>query len=179
MSDLSNDPIINVLHNSIKKGIRTLLAEECYGPALVLIYSGIDTMAYLGMPEPQEDVTRTDFVNWVDKYIRFPCQEQLTGFDLYGARCGLLHTYSITSRLHRQGKCRQLGYTDRSSPEIRFVPRIADDFVIVSIEALASSFFEGIDRFIVDLYTNSDTARIADDRFKGIIQQIPIADLDD
>jgi hypothetical protein len=39
-------------------------------------------MAFLGMPENQIDVTRQDFIQWVDRYIHFPCKEQLSGLDL-------------------------------------------------------------------------------------------------
>jgi hypothetical protein len=69
-------------------------------------------MAFLDMPAQQQDVTSKDFVAWVDKYFRFPslpCEDQLTGLDLYGARFGVLHTYSIISNLSRNGKCGRWG----------------------------------------------------------------------
>ena len=56
MPDLSQDLVINVVHNQIKKSIRLLLDERCFGAAVLLILSGVDTMAYLGMPASQSDV---------------------------------------------------------------------------------------------------------------------------
>ena len=53
MNDLSRDPIINVVYNQIKKGISVALENECYASAVILIYSGIDAMAYLDMPDGQ------------------------------------------------------------------------------------------------------------------------------
>ena len=58
MVDPNRDPIINVIHNGIKRGIRVALENNCLPAALILIYSGIDTMAYLNMPADQDDVHR-------------------------------------------------------------------------------------------------------------------------
>lgn len=85
MTDLSKDPLINAVHNGIKRGIRVALENDCLGSAVILILSGIDAMAYIAMSASQDDVTRGDFVRWAEKYITFPCSEQLTGLDLYGA----------------------------------------------------------------------------------------------
>lgn len=100
MADLSRDPIINAIHNGIKRGIRGALENDCLESAVILlILCGIDAMAYLAMPASQEDVTRSDFVRWVERYSKFPCKEQLTGLDLYGARCSMLHTVKNLPRL--------------------------------------------------------------------------------
>jgi hypothetical protein len=39
MADLSRDPIINVVYNQIKRGIRVALENECYASVVILIYS--------------------------------------------------------------------------------------------------------------------------------------------
>lgn len=177
MNDLSKDPVLNAVYNSIKRGIRVAIDNQCYGSAVILILSGIDTMAYLGMPPGHEDVTSKDFVKWAEKYITFPCDQKLTGLDLYGARCGMLHAYSTSSRLQRQGKCRHVGYMDRSVPEIRYNPAIDKDLVLVSVEALARSFFEGVDKFLVDLYSDPVKASVADERFRWVVLVYPTSEL--
>ena len=111
--DLSQDPVINAVHNGIKRGIRVALENDCLDSAVVLILSGIDAMVYITMPAGQDDVTRDDFVKWAEQYIKFPCSEQLTGLDLYGARCAMLHSYSTASKLSREGECRQVGYMSK------------------------------------------------------------------
>jgi hypothetical protein len=75
--------------NSIRRGIDVALENRCLGSAVILILSAMDTMAYISMPQAQQDVTRTDFMNWADRYIRFSGTEKLTGADLYGARCSI------------------------------------------------------------------------------------------
>ena len=172
MTDLRTDPIINTVHNGIKRGIRLAIENDCLPSAIILILSGIDTMAYLAMPASQDDVTRTDFVRWADHYIKFPCKEQLTGLDLYGARCAMLHNYGITSNLSRKGKCRQVGYMNKSVPEVRFNPKVSKDLVLVAVPALADAFFSGVDRFLIDLFADTNKAPLAERRLENLVQTI-------
>lgn len=173
MTDLSRDPIINAVHNGIKRGIRVALENDCLGSAVILILSGIDAMAYIAMPASQEDVTRTDFARWTEQYIKFPCSEQLTGLDLYGARCAMLHNYGTASDLSRKGKCRQVGYMDKSVPEVRFNSAVSKDLVLVSVPALADAFFSGLDKFLVDSFADKMKASVTEQRLKNLVQAMP------
>ncbi len=173
MEDLGRDPIVNVIQNGIKRGIRVALESECYGAVVVLVYSGLDTMAYLDMPPDQDDVTRKDFVEWAEKYIRFPCEKQVSGLDLYGARCGVLHTHGAFSRLNREGKCRVIGYADRMVPEVVYQPSVSEGLVMVSIDGLVRAFFDGMDEFLVHLFANPTKAKAAERRFRRINHTIP------
>ena len=94
-------------------------------------------MAYLAMPQDQTDVLGKDFIDLADRYIKFPCKNQLTGTDLYGARCAMVHTYSVNSRMSREGKARLIGYMDKSMPEVRYNPKVNKQLVLVSVPALA------------------------------------------
>ena len=173
MSDLSSDPVINVVHEGIKRGIRIAMENGCLPAAIILIYSGMDAMAYLGMPAGQDDVTRDDFVAWAERYIRFPCKEQLSGLDLYGARCAMLHTHSVAARLTREGRCRMIGYTDQSSPEVSYNPKISKDLVIVSIKGLAEAFSRGIDQFLVDVFADKARGPVVEARLKKCVHRLP------
>ena len=78
---MKSDPINSAIYDGVKRGINVCLESGCFGSAVILIYSGIDTLAYLAMPLGQTDVTRDDFVQWCAKYIRFAGPEQITGLD--------------------------------------------------------------------------------------------------
>lgn len=173
MTDLGKDPLINAVHNGIKHGIRVALENDCLGSAVILILSGIDAMAYIAMSASQDDVTRGDFVRWAEQYVKFPCSEQLTGLDLYGARCAMLHNYGTASELSRKGKCRQVGYMDKLVPEVCFNPKVSSDLVLVSVPALADAFFLGMDKFLVDLFADVKKAPIAEQRLKNLVQTFP------
>ena len=174
MPDLSQDLVINVLHNQIKRSIRLLLDERCFGAAVLLILSGVDTMAYLGMPASQSDVSRKDFIGWANSYIQFPCADQLSGEDLYGARCSMLHQYGAVSEMSRSGKCRMLAYMSESIPEIRFDPKVNSDLVLVSVPALADTFFSGVDRFLVDVFSDPTRRSVAEQRLQTLMRQTPV-----
>lgn len=102
MTDLQRDPIINAIQNGIKHDIEVALTNERYRAATILIYAGMDAMAFLNIPAGHTEVSRDDFIRWAERYVRFPCREQLTGADLYGARCAMLHAYGVVSP--RSGK---------------------------------------------------------------------------
>ena len=171
---MERDPITKAIYGGIKKGIKVTLENNCYASAVILILSGIDSMAYLNMPASKTNVERLDFIEWADRYIQFSCEEKLTGADLYGARCSMLHSYGVVSKMSRERKCRMVGYMSESVPEIRFNAKINENFVLVSVPALAESFFKGIDRFLIDLFSDKVKARTAEDRLKWFIQEIPV-----
>lgn len=130
-------------------------------------------MAFLDMPAGQKDVKQTDFIRWADRYIRFPCKEQIPGEDFYGARCALLHSYRLDSRISRQGKCRIVGYLDKAVPEVRYAPQISSKLVLVSIAGLKQAFFEGVNRFLIDSYANKEKAIIVEARLQDMIRAFP------
>lgn len=173
MPDLTRDPLINAIHNGIKRGIRVSIDNQSFGSAVLLILSAIDTMAYLGMPPDRQDVIREDFVSWADRYIRFPCEQQVTGLDLYGARCAMLHTYSVRSKLSRQGKCRVIGYMDRAVPEVQYNPSISTTLVMVSVVGLADALFDGINRFLIEVFSDRKRAPVVEARLQTLVQSLP------
>lgn len=177
--EFRQDPIINVIHNSMRKGINLTLEHECYASAIVLILSAIDAMAYLSMEEDQQDVYADDFIAWADRYIHFPGKHQLTGTDLYGARCAMLHNFGAQSKMSRNGKCRVILWMDRAQPPILFRPNVNPGYVMVSIVALRDALFEGMDRFLINLYKNpkSKEARLADKRFQSFVHTTPVDDV--
>ncbi len=94
-----------MLHAS---GIDACMEKKAITPALVLIYSAIDTTGWLDSTEAF--TTRNDFMTWVDKYLLKSKPLRCTALDLYAARCGLLHTFSPDSQLSSAGKARVICY---------------------------------------------------------------------
>lgn len=174
MTDLKKDPIINAIYNGIRHGIEVALENNCLSSCIILIYAGIDSMAYLDMPENQSEVTREDFIRWAEKYIKFPCKEQLSGADLYGARCAMLHQYGVESRMSSEGKCRIVGYMDKSVPEVRYNPLINKSHVFISVPALKSAFFVGIDNFLINAFSDRTKAETVETRLAKFVQAFPM-----
>ena len=131
-------------------------------------------MAYLAMPKDQTDVKRQDFIDWSNRYMKFPCEEQLTGADLYGARCAMVHTYSVHSKMSRDGEARLIMYNVKPAPEVKFNPNVNKQLVLVSVPGLAEAFFKGIDQFLVDVFSDKALAPIVEARMQSLVQRLPV-----
>jgi hypothetical protein len=134
-------------------GIELLIDRKLLQPALVIIYSTMDAAAWLDVQGPG-DVTRRDFVNWVERYALPGSELPCTGLELYGARCGLLHSLTAVSKLSREGRIRTLGYAwGTASPKdldetARFLRRT--DIVGVHIGDLRTALKIGLQSFMND-----------------------------
>jgi hypothetical protein len=170
--DFNQDGVNNAIYKGICQGIEITIEKECFGSAVILVLSAIDAMAYLAMPDDHEDVTRKDFIQWAEKYIRFPSGE-LPGADLYGARCAMLHTYGAHSKMSREGECRAILWMSHSEPPIRTHVN-TPGYVMVSIPTLQNSLFDGINRFLIDVFRepNSDRAKLINRRLNKLVQKM-------
>jgi hypothetical protein len=171
---LAGDPVINVIHGGIRADINTLLANGGGRGAVILIYAGMDTMAFLDMPEGQTEVRGRDFIRWAGRYVRFPGSVQVTGEELYAARCGMLHTYTAEARATRSGRARRIGYADKMDPPAYAAPTAAPDIVLVSVPGLRDAFFRGIDQFLIDAYSSGPAKRATvEGRLGDLVHELP------
>lgn len=137
------EPVYTVLMDGIFKGIEATEKAGCYGSMAILIYSGMDTMAFTSL-KPGEKHEGKAFIAWADRYMRFsPGKQQLTGHDLYGARCGMLHATTTASDMFAKGKCRQVGYVAGpiGANAVMYKPN-SDNLVLVNIVGLKNAFIE-------------------------------------
>lgn len=74
-------------------------------PSIAMSFICIDTMASLARPIDKDRVTRKDFIEWVERYLKAHPEQvyQYRGMDVYAARCAFLHTYGSKSGLHEKG----------------------------------------------------------------------------
>ena len=78
-------------------------------PALILTYTGIDTMGWLSDPNPRAAV-RQRFERWAERYMEPRKALGCTTTELYAARCGILHTATAESDLTEKGGERKVLY---------------------------------------------------------------------
>lgn len=111
-------PVSDQLKREIEADLRAvtvLICNECDTHALALLYSSIDKMAWLY--SPGIDHGRREFMRWVDDFMLAGEPRPYDSEDLYAARCALLHTGTVESKLFRDGKARRIIYAtgpDRS-----------------------------------------------------------------
>jgi hypothetical protein len=88
------------------------IAKRRHVPAMVLIYSLIDSLAWAGA-DRQSPNLRSRFEDWVRVWLiplLSPSTPPVTETDLYAARCGMLHTGTGVSDLYLSGKARRILY---------------------------------------------------------------------
>ena len=155
MSDLSLYKNIMLLGT----GIDACIEKKLTGPALILIYSAIDTVAWLDSSE--DYATRTSFMKWVDAYLLKEKPLQCTSLDLYAARCGLLHTFTPDSQLSSIGKARRIYYA-WGTASVQDLQRTIDlinnsgEYVAVHINDLYEAWRLGVLHFTEELEKASD-----------------------
>src|SRR5215469_4625603 len=147
MPELNKGSVEAVIEKGIKHPIRLLLEAGCYPAVRVLTYSGMDTMAFLGMPATKVDVMRSDFIAWAEQYIKIDLRDPPTGQDLYGMRCSILHG-GAPSRFTREGRGRPIEH--------------------VTVDELVRAFFTGVDQFLAELALDETRAALANRRLEEL-----------
>jgi hypothetical protein len=126
-------------------------------PGLILLYSSIDIISSLSRPINDQDTSGAIFKDWVDAYMLPNSGLSCTSQDVWAARCGILHTLSLESRLSRFGNARVITYVDRSSAVDDLRQRIdpaESRHVVVALRPFARAFFTGVISFSQGVSSN-------------------------
>jgi hypothetical protein len=156
--------------HSIATCVNNDLPEAC----LTLIYSGIDTLGLLAARPGVTDACRNTFKEWCEAYLlprlRSVEGEPISAADLYGARCGFLHTSTPASLLSREGNAREFWYRFNHKDGVKLIGSVPRPGLGIDIFQLALALKEGGLAFIADL--NGDPARlqVAHDRAQHFLR---------
>ncbi|QYG06800.1 hypothetical protein [Janthinobacterium sp. PAMC25594] len=125
------------------------LREKGYKQAtLVLLFAAIDQLAWVA--GDKETVGNEGFKAWVQQYMVEKNPELLSGAtaaDLWGARCGVLHTGVAESNDFRKGYARRILYASNYGQVGSNDPTV----LTLSLEWLGSAFAAAIVWFLSDL----------------------------
>ena len=138
--------------------------------SLILMYSYIDAMASLIMPEKQKNVKGEDFTKWVNKYMKTDSNQpyQYRGIDLWGARCGLVHRYQPHSSLSDRGECKLFLYTTRKNHVYESFK--SKKVVIISAPRMVRDFYGAMKNFMGDLLKDEELIEKTNRRFQRFFQ---------
>lgn len=161
--------VIVAFFNDFTISIKVLLDAGHTRPALVLLYSAIDVSASLVRPENEPDTNGGHFKKWAEDYMIGPSRLTIASDDLWGARCGLLHTHSPSSRDSRQGKAREFAYycahalpPDRQrtlESTLKLVQSAGK--LPVDVDVLCAAFENGVRCFLADIQRDPELERRA------------------
>jgi hypothetical protein len=128
-------------------------------PALILIYSLIDSLAWASADKASRNV-RANFEDWVTKWVLPQGSLDCTSVDLYAARCGLLHTLTADADLTKNGSARRISYafgTANAATLRRMLDDLGEkDMRAVQVESLLGAVTEGMADFLE--FADKDTA---------------------
>ena len=139
---------------NLLRAIRLSRDQGLLIPALMLIYSTIDGMAWCVRANSNGNVTEADFENWVETYMfQGSSAGVLKAVDLYGARCSMLHGQVSESKKSKNAVAREVHYVRKdgsglvpvyglNAPEI---PVIVDfDWLLEAVEHAVGRFKDAI-----------------------------------
>jgi hypothetical protein len=133
-------------------------------------------MSYLDMPLDQAEVHANDFIQWAERYLSPNLKNQatqITGEELYSARCAVVHTYTIESRKTKSGSTREIGYVIGEGQSIAWDAKVAPNVVLLRLETLRDAFFTAIDRFLIEGYADKQKQPILEARLIKLLNTIP------
>jgi len=141
-----------VISDCIGNDIHVCLKNNAPTGAVILTYCAMDAMAFLSMPLGKQKVRGPDFKNWVEKYMKTDPEQpyQYDKEDLYGARCGIVHTYGAESDLSRANQCRKIVYKPNCL-EHSYDPAKHPDLVVVGLNLFIRDFYDAVDKFLADI----------------------------
>lgn len=148
----------------IIKSIELCLNAKLQRSSLVLLYSGIDIVAWLNRPVSKERATRKDFISWIDDYLLPNTNIKYEAIDLYAARCGIVHSYSFSSRLSKKGEAKEIYYSygkaNIKSLQNDIDRRPKKNAVAIHINDLLEAFKEGIEKFTLSVKNDKEKEKI-------------------
>ena len=144
-------------YSQIITAIDYCISDKLIMPALVLIYSAIDSVSWIASDNEDQSVGER-FQSWVNEWMLQKYPLPCTAIELYAARCGILHTLTPDSDLTTKKGVRRLSYAwgkaqqkdlDESIKLVKY-PGI----VAVHVNDIVSSFENGFTDFIEALETD-------------------------
>lgn len=161
-------------------GIDLCMGNGLRMPALILIYSAIDFLAWLARPRAKDDVDRKQFIAWADRYIVAAGFSQCTATDLYSARCAHLHGNNFESSMTRKGDARAVLYAwGNADPAVllaatKLIPK--PEVCVVHVETLIAAVKGAADVFLREAQSDRDTWALILSRSEKLFDENPELD---
>ena len=179
--DFSDDVVVNVVYQGIKRGIQVTWGNECYDSCVKLIYCGIDAMAYLSLPSERDEVQGKDFIDWADKYLSPKLSDGtrlVTGTELYSARCGLVHTHCAESDLTKKRGVRVVLYSYGRGRHILWSKESKPPSILLPMEVLRDAFFDAMNEFLPQVFSDVAMQPVLEARLRKLAVVLPYSKLE-
>lgn len=142
--------------------------------AVAMAYICIDTLAFLSLPAERETQGRTDFIAWVDAYLKGHEDQpyQYRGLDVYGARCAVLHAFGAEGNFHQQNPdAKKFGYHDGGKHA--FDPAVDEHLVIIGTASFLNDIVIAVGTFIESCKADANLRQRVEARLPKVIASFP------
>jgi len=144
-------------YSQIITAIDYCIVEKLIMPALVLIYSAIDSVSWIASDNDHQSVVDR-FQTWVNTWMLQKYPLPCTAIELYAARCGILHKLTPESDLTKTKGVRRISYAWGTAQQNDLDESIKltkyAGIVAVHVNDIVSSFKNGFADFVEVLETD-------------------------
>lgn len=137
-------------------GIQACLDQQCLVSAVTLVFAAIDALAALTRPINQPETDGATFRAWATRFLHPDQRINCTVEDLWGARCGVLHTYSPEAIRAAARGARRIYYQWRQGPAADAVRELPARSVVVIVEDLYAALFDAVHAYMADIPIDAD-----------------------
>ena len=176
-----NDSLIRKSIENHFKAIDLCLGQSLRMPALILIYSALDFMAWLARPKENDAVDRKQFMGWAERYVISKGFSACSATDLYSARCAHIHGNNFESSLIRKGEAHPVFYAwGNASPNAL---QAATDQLplsksrVIHVETLFAAVKAGAAAFLLDARADAAKWELVLSRSEKLFDENPDLDL--
>ena len=169
----NNSSDLNALEKNLDNVIKSIdlcLNAKLQISSLVLLYSAIDIVAWLNRSASKEQASRKDFIRWVDDYLLPNPNIKCRAIDLYAARCAIVHSYSFSSMLSKDGEAKEIYYSwgkaNIKSLQNDIDRRLKKSAIAIHINDFLEVFKEGVEKFKVSIKNDKEKEKIVCGRAK-------------
>ncbi|WP_122386807.1 hypothetical protein [Pseudomonas syringae group genomosp. 7] len=165
-----------------KNSQKLLIENKYFGQALILMYSTMDSLGLLLSTPDQKYATGKTFKAWAGAYFLPHANPELdvTANDLWGARCGVLHTFTAEFNEEQLKGTRQVQYYSGSSshPLGQAMAKAAKEIdgggkhVMISLEDLFACFYRALSASVVALVVLCEQDRSHEVKIGKLLQSI-------
>lgn len=177
MSDIpmADNPLGNL------KSIVDLVSEmkrcdECgiTSASVAMAYICIDTLANLARPLDKPRVTRADFRDWVNEYLKGHKEQpyQYRGKDVYAARCAFLHTYGSEADLHENDPD-TIKFTYHDGGKHQYNPAVEKSLVLIGTRSFINDVVHAVDAFLHKCESDASLRQRIELRLVHVLQTLP------
>lgn len=166
---------------SIFESIELCIENKYILPALMLVYSAIDTVG--GLERKKGEGTKASFIRFVDGYLLKAKPLGCTALELYGARCGILHAAAAESDLYKKGKVRLVVYAwgtgelEKINKTTKLLERT--DIVAVHVSDLVEAFRNGLADYLDEVFKNEERKKVVESNAEKIFSLMSTTIVDD